>query len=386
MNQILHIFQEHKFYSFAFQSYAQSNLSISHDFFLLTDSSNKEEKIYPRTKVFNDIDELKRDLEVNIEQWDAVCLHWLTGNALIIGNMLKGKITVIPFLWGTEMYSTFEKELSKYLYMPNTEAIRNEFRLDKVNRGNTLAENLVLLKKRLLKNYRKYEMKSFLSSVKAYVPVCDEEGFKYNSKLNLKTKILDHRYIVDLSTHIENPEINQIGDNVLVGNSAAQTNNHVDIFLKLERVKGWGKIFCPLSYANAEPYASVVEERGKEIFKERFEAFRNFVTPEEYYAKIDTCRFVIMGQRRQQAGGNLMGLIAKGSTVFLYPENTFFEYYTNLGITIRCLDDLKEGANILDFDLTDDERKNNLEIIAREHSKEKLVEKNDICFQNILSF
>ena len=108
---------------------------------------------------------------------------------------------------------------------------------------------------------------------------------------------------------------------VLVGNSATATNRHLELFerLKLIRLGEHVELIAPLSYGDAS-YARTVEDRGIELFGNRFTALRRFMPPQEYQALLQTVDIALFNHGRQQAAGNIVQLLGYGKKVFLHPE------------------------------------------------------------------
>ena len=155
------------------------------------------------------------------------------------------------------------------------------------------------------------------------------------NKLNSKGKF--HQCVMyqnNLQFIFDNISIENSSLNILVGNSATESNFHFDIFEKLRKYKDYNiKIYCPLSYGDKEYGANVISE-GKSIFGEKFIPMLEFIPLNEYtkfLAKID---IGIYNQTRQQALANKIVLIGMGKKVFVNPKATDWEFYKQLGIEV----------------------------------------------------
>src|SRR5262249_51243273 len=79
------------------------------------------------------------------------------------------------------------------------------------------------------------------------------------------------------------------GPDLLLGNSATPTNNHLDAFELLRRLDLEGRnIVVPLSYG-VESYADAVCAHGHRLFGPRFVPLRGYLSPAEYSERIATC-------------------------------------------------------------------------------------------------
>ena len=97
------------------------------------------------------------------------------------------------------------------------------------------------------------------------------------------------------------------GPDVLLGNSAKPTNNHLEALELLRgRLPQGGRVLAPLSYGKTTPgYAQAVAEAGSAALGARFEPLLAWLPIEAYNARIARCGWVFMNHRRQQAVGNI---------------------------------------------------------------------------------
>lgn len=134
------------------------------------------------------------------------------------------------------------------------------------------------------------------------------------------------------------------GENILLGNSAYASNNHIEAILLLKKLNLHNsKVVIPLSYGNTL-YAKVITYLGKKLLgKNNIDAFMEFLPMATYYEKIESCGFVIMNHTRQQARGNINMALYKGCKVFLRKENPIYLQCKNLGIHIFSIENILES-------------------------------------------
>jgi hypothetical protein len=133
------------------------------------------------------------------------------------------------------------------------------------------------------------------------------------------------------------------GADVLLGNSATSSNNHVEALeLLRDRVAADAHVVVPLSYGHAA-YADRVEALGRALLGERFDPLRGWMSLDAYNERIRRCGTVVMNHRRQQAVGNIGAALYKGAAVYLRPENPLYPFYRSLGIAVRAVDELAAG-------------------------------------------
>ena len=137
-----------------------------------------------------------------------------------------------------------------------------------------------------------------------------------------------------------NEYIFEQGKNVLIGNSTAYTNNHLDIFNALANFDiGSRKIIVPLSYSPNPRYVNTLKKKGNSLFGENFMALTDFLPLDEYNKILKSCGFCIYGIERQQAMGNLNNILFFGCKLFLYKTSVLFKHYRNIGVKVFSIED-----------------------------------------------
>lgn len=148
------------------------------------------------------------------------------------------------------------------------------------------------------------------------------ENLMYPSHIYRKIPRIDTSKTKDNTIHIQ------------IGNSADLTNNHVEILHKLLKYKNKDiKIYVPLSYGD-QIYAEKVIIIGKELFEDKFIPMMNFMTFNEYNNYMSSIDIAIFNHDRQQAMGNIIGLLSLGKKVYLKSSVTPYPYFQNLGLKI----------------------------------------------------
>lgn len=142
------------------------------------------------------------------------------------------------------------------------------------------------------------------------------------------------------------------GPDILVGNSATSSNNHVEAFELLRRcLPANSRLVVPLSYGN-RAYGQRVAALGRDWFGERLDALLDWMPLEAYNRRLGSCGFVLMNHCRQQAAGNIGAALYKGATVYLRPENPLFGFYQRLGAHVRSTAELEaQGATLMPLTL-----------------------------------
>lgn len=128
------------------------------------------------------------------------------------------------------------------------------------------------------------------------------------------------------------------GINILLGNSADPSNNHIEVLDKLRSHAGENiKIYCPLSYGN-QSYAQNVSDYGASIFGKKFFAQRDFMPFEKYKELLAQIDIAVFNHKRQQGMGNATTLLGMGKKVYMRKDVTPYSMFKNLGITVYSIE------------------------------------------------
>lgn len=124
---------------------------------------------------------------------------------------------------------------------------------------------------------------------------------------------------------------------IQVGNSACETNEHVEVFEKLLKYKGENiEIICPLSYSGKEEYIKQVVETGYKTFgKEKFTPIVDFMIFDQYLELLAKVDIAIFNHKRQRGLGNITTLLGLGKKVYIREEIT--TYYSMYVILLKNL-------------------------------------------------
>ncbi|WP_019026680.1 TDP-N-acetylfucosamine:lipid II N-acetylfucosaminyltransferase [Colwellia piezophila] len=161
----------------------------------------------------------------------------------------------------------------------------------------------------------------------------------------------------------------------LVGNSADPSNNHEEIFDKLNTLEDQNfDIICPLSYGD-EVHAEKIKQLGQTMFESRFTALVDFMEFDEYLKILARVDVGVFAHKRQQAMGNTITLLGLGKTVYMRNDVTPFTLFKELEINVL---DIK----YLDLNVLDNETINrNKENIQNYFSEQKIIKQLSELFK-----
>ena len=160
--------------------------------------------------------------------------------------------------------------------------------------------------------------------------------------------------------------------NVLLGNSATPTNQHLEALLTLKESKrDFNSILLPLSYGDKQ-YADWISIKAKHLFGTTVTCLNTFLPLGEYLEQINQCGLIIMNHTRQQALSNIFWALNSGKRLFLNPNGLNYQELRKQGVFCEPLnaDQLKatpkESSEIIasvqpiwktDFDTSTEDRK-----------------------------
>lgn len=159
--------------------------------------------------------------------------------------------------------------------------------------------------------------------------------------------------------------------NVLVGNSASATNNHVEAIERLisEIDLEYKTFYFPLSYGN-KLIAENVIKIGNEKLKDYFVPITEYMQYDNYIDFLKRMDVAIMYHDNQEALGNIFQLLALGKKVYLRSETTHFVDLTEQGFKIFDAND--HLSSIDDLMSTEDALKN-IKLVKKLYSEEKIT-------------
>ena len=119
---------------------------------------------------------------------------------------------------------------------------------------------------------------------------------------------------------------------ILIGNSNAMTNNHIDVFVQLQHLKQeHSRWIVPLSYVEPPSYKSVVIQMGLRLGTNRFFPLLEFMDRNRYNQILVNCTSAIFRHHRQQAVGNVITALWLGSRVYLSQHSPVPEFMEQIG-------------------------------------------------------
>jgi len=130
---------------------------------------------------------------------------------------------------------------------------------------------------------------------------------------------------------------------LLVGNSAAASNNHFEALKALSHFSDENiEIIVPLSYAGTPDYIKKVIEYGHELFGDKFLPITDMMAKEKFDNLLAEMNACIFAHDRQQGLYAVYAMFLMGKSVFLKQATTSFENFNQQRFTVNSFETLSE--------------------------------------------
>jgi dTDP-N-acetylfucosamine:lipid II N-acetylfucosaminyltransferase len=336
---------------------------------------------YPVEFIGNSNDSIRDNLS-KIKQNDVLIIHWYDNKIAELVYDLPNKIVVI--FWGGELYEDPFWYHFNWLYDKDTKAyVKKQYTPKLLIRKNIikLSKNIFQILKYKFKvpdDIYLYEKKlKYLQRVD-YLTITEKNHAEIDLLRVLypgtKFKVVPSFYDVNFNIAINYP-LNKIEGRVklLLGNSATETNNHLEAFKLLKDLDV--DIYCPLSYG-MEDYKNFIITKGKSLFGERFFPITEYMDRVKYVEFLTTLDVVLMYHNRSQAWGNIATCLTLGKPVFIKQKNPLSKFINAMDLNYYDADKIKEydlkaliakeylkrsdNCALLQFHLSQDKRLNDM--------------------------
>lgn len=276
--------------------------------------------------------------------FDVVIIHSLASVPFDKIRKIKNNIKVVWISWGFDLYTFPHPELSFIkipLYHEETKKLVKPSLKLYLQQKHALFHTLFNLS----------VIRKNISRIDFFSGILPEEYELMKRSSFFNAKRVQWHYTSMYTYTYEQIECHD--NNILIGNSADPSNNHVDIFKAIKPfVHKNLKVIVPLSYGGNSNYRKKVTALGDKLFGNQFVPILDFIPIEKYLRLISSCRNVIMGHERQQAIGNINESLRFGCRLFLFKSSMNFKHYSSLGFKIYTIeDDLRLLSEVIDKEI-----------------------------------
>ncbi|NUY80889.1 TDP-N-acetylfucosamine:lipid II N-acetylfucosaminyltransferase [Flavobacterium sp. MAH-1] len=384
MAKIIHIFNDDKFIDPAIELFEIAAAGCS-EYFVLKNTGEanryfKSEKV--RTVHYKEKGYPQFFVDIAKENEDALFFfHALNAPKQQIVNALPDKTLKVWFVWGYDLYNSWEmfrREMYGKTTRKQTQSAPSFKDRLKVNRFMFFL--MRKFQKANAKNALRHRLESYfgaqllqaLKRIDMVVPIVPTE---YELVRQMGVSPIEAPFTYGYLEQFASPDVPlNTGKDILVGNSANPTNNHVEAFGKLARLDlGDRKVIVPLSYGGSEEYVAFVIESGKKLLGKNFVPVVDFMPLDAYMELVSNCGVLVFNHIRQQGVGNIIAMGMRGAKLFLNAKSPVYRYYRDIGMHIENIEGLRSEIQLRA--LSDTEKEHNRQLFTTLYSKERSIEK-----------
>lgn len=269
----------------------------------------------------------------------AIYFHYILPRFFNFTKHFPGKVVMIWIFWGGDGFghpdieSEFLLPETRALYRKTSRTFPNRFRSPK------------LFIQFLLAGKRSRDWIKTMRRMDYFAHYIPEDFQLLRSRFGLQAKFLPFTYgywkdYQGMEGYQNTPGKSYSGD-ILVGNSAGETNNHLDAFRIISTINlsSETRIICPLSYGQPNSaFLKKVVKKGFEIFGPRFFPLTDLLPLEDYNKIMGNCGIIILPHLRTQAFGNVLAALCMGKKILFFERNPLFRHLKMQGFRVFCFE------------------------------------------------
>lgn len=309
MKKILHICSDEKFIDFAITNF-NAITHVKNDFVVISKEKSLKYIKSKHVTIKSKSAFLLQILFSRLREYDAVVFHSLNDVFKLFIKLIPKRLNICWIGFGFDYYDYNQ-------ILPGRAVVKKGMKY--------------FIKNKILNLDASYQRINY------FCPVLESEFESVALRLKLDAKYIDWNYgsSDNIVEKLKGDYVN--GDSILLGNSASETNNHLEIIDELVKINEKREVIIPLSYGDNN-YAEMISAKLKSTSL-NYTVLRDFLTQEEYFSILKRCAFVIMNHKRQQAAGNILIMLSLGAKVFLDKDNPLYDYFKGIGFKVFNKDD-----------------------------------------------
>lgn len=165
------------------------------------------------------------------------------------------------------------------------------------------------------------------------------------------------------------------GKDILIGNSASFSNNHLYVLNYLQKldIPEDSRIIMPLSYGGIGKYADDVERIYKKVYPAQLKTLRSYIPLHEYNKMFQDLKAMFLpAWRQEQQGTAIMGFYF-GVKVFMAERNPLYKWFVDCGFIVFPFETMT--SEDLNTPLTLEEKLHNRNLVDVHYSDEGFKER-----------
>lgn len=282
--------------------------------------------------------------EFDFSEYDHIIAHFMTMDMIDFLKSAPNEMDVTWEIYGADLYNQFLVPLGTKIYYSDT--IRYQkyswFRRYVPSIFNYLRE-LKGVKYQSKKNIKKQF--DFISSRVNHIQYCcryDAVIVEEYSKRRIPSYEIFNYSLDNVLGELKDYEFFE-GEDILIGNSASYSNNHLYILECLKDKKIPGNLILPLSYGGSVKYADDVQNIFETTYSGRVDTLRDYLPLHEYNKIFTRLKSMILSAWRQESQGTaIMGLYL-GVKVFMSNKSPLFKWFKDCGFLVFSLEEANES-------------------------------------------
>ncbi|MEX8519827.1 MAG: TDP-N-acetylfucosamine:lipid II N-acetylfucosaminyltransferase [Leptothrix sp. (in: b-proteobacteria)] len=355
--RILHLVSDEKFIPFVDEIFCRVSGVVNTYLVIVADATQPLKYLQPLQSKFVADKHTLDSIRPEDVSHDAIIIHYLDPLKIRVVRNLRTRAPIVWSGWGGDYYESFSA-LNKDIFGQNTKLLQDQL----ISSQSLLSRFRGKLSKLLYQHWHEASIIRFMKRIDYFSAPIPEDYERICDHLQLRAKYQQINYASLEMTFDQGPSMTT-GTDILIGNSASASNNHLEVFDLLKRCDiGTRNVIVPLSYGSAA-YRNAIVQVGIPAFGEHFVPLVDFMPLEQYNTLISNCSIVIMGHKRQQAVGNIATMLYKGAKVFLEECTTTFQFLRSRGAHVYSLSDLAQPTDGLLDPLGHAEQMQNAEVI-----------------------
>jgi hypothetical protein len=314
------------------------------------------------------------------QDFDVVILHTFICLKYYYISKIPQNCKVVLYAWGFDIYGDSYPIVPIKLYDEETKKYKDSCHLPK-----GLKNKVSILSTRLRNSVDRLFRKQALSRIDYFSGVFPYEYDlvkSYHRYFNAKP--IDF-YYGDTDFFIKdtvNTDIERGKVNIIIGNSAAMTNNHHDALTAISNVNlpPSAKIIIPLSYAGSPEYIQWVTDYAESLFPGHVNALKDYMPLQDYLDLTSHCKVAIFFHERQQASDNIFMQMMYGAKVYMSETSLAYKYLKEEGFVVFSL---QSEADKLFDDMTDEMIMTNRRLLCEKYSDHTIIDRVRLINQQI---
>ena len=333
--KLLHLIVDDKFIDMAIREF-ETVAPGQHDWVILGGGTRRKFASDARVRCL-DLDGFAR-LVATSDVGGVVC-HVMTPAHLAALSCIPDNVQVVWLGWGYDYYGLINDAFPDGLLQPATAALGARLASPAPEVAAHRAVATVLGQSRPYRRPTAAE-RDALSRVDIFSPVIDTEYHLVRRHVpGFRARYVRWNYgTAEDDFTLQGAARAAPGRNILAGNSATATNNHLELFERIRRSDDLSGrlVVAPLSYGDSS-YRTCVIKAGREQFGDAFVPLVEFMPKEQYIELLASCGHVMMNHVRQQALGNLVISGLMGARLHLTRSSPLFNWLRSIDVPVHEL-------------------------------------------------